>query len=529
MTKKAERKAKKARKKAEKLARKAQAITPRLLDAPPAAVTLMPHAMADPGPSLLETARTRWEHGDWAALLDMDGPALETDPERAKLALLLAAAHTQAGELDQARRLTRQAMLWGCSRTIVSRVLLASTQNSLARVAAALDEDPLPHFEAAIRLVQPQADAPLLARSRRVRELAGMGLLPEAAAALEQELGLVRAAAPALTQDDRLAELARQMDTLRSAVQSRAPSAPHSPPSPTAPPLTAAARTARLERVLGLYRDLPAGRQGNFRYLDVKSLPRTGLHFMRNSLAEILRDGFSFCEWYTEPGCCRQMPCALSGYATEGQDRPMLRMIKSHDFDLADPAFPLAGPMRRLILIRDPLPLLTSWWTLKTLYDHEGLLDSHGIRKSKLNYQHDRHILTTAYRIIDETPEAAMPSSAALAGWLDRQVGYITGFAARWHDAALRDPDGTRILRYHETPQAVLDCVDEIAGSLDGAAHARLEQFRNQRDRIFVERASPFDSQSRRIADYLCAHAPLFERTAETIRTQDRTGLLATA
>ena len=145
------------------------------------------------GSSSLDQARARWEHGDWAAILTLDTPALENDPERAKLALLLSAAHSHAGEPGRARHLARQALVWGASPTMAARVLLSAAQNSLARVAAALEEDATPHFEAAIRLVQPHADTPLLARSRRVRELATLGLLPQAAGALEQELGLMRA------------------------------------------------------------------------------------------------------------------------------------------------------------------------------------------------------------------------------------------------------------------------------------------------------------------------------------------------
>lgn len=213
---KGNKKRKKAARKAEKAARKA--LAPMALPAPERASPLPgPPVLGDmlAGSSALDQARARWEHGDWAAILTLDTPALENDPERAKLALLLSAAHSHAGAPDRARHLARQALVWGASRTMAARVLLSAAQNSLARAAAALEEDATPQFEAAIRLVQPHADVPLLARSRRLRELATLGLLPQAAEALEQELGLVRAegVVPSVAQ---LADLQVRMGELRS-------------------------------------------------------------------------------------------------------------------------------------------------------------------------------------------------------------------------------------------------------------------------------------------------------------------------
>jgi hypothetical protein len=522
VTKKRADKDRKARKKARKT------LAPLLLNSPRDTPQLMPAAMAvpasalpgGPAPSLLETARTRWEHGEWSELLALDRPALEGDPERGKMALLLAAAHAQVGDMAKASGLGRQAMLWGCHRTLVARVLLSSAQNSLARVAAALEEDAAPHFEAAIRLVQPQADAALLGRTRRVRELARMGLLPEAAAVLEQEMGLARTE-PGGASEDRLARLAEQVGALRNAVDGRDVAGPQKAPEPRV------FDTARMEKVIGVYRNLPPSRLANFRYLDVKSLPRTGLHFMRNSFGSILQGSFSFCEWYTEPGCCRQMPCVLTGYATESQDRPMLRMVKSHDFNLSDPAFPTTGPIRRLILIRDPLYVLTSWWALQTLYLRADTLKRHGILSANINFAHAPHIMRAAYGIIDA--EADMPPTQSLVGWLGKQVPYVMGFTAKWHEAARRDGAGTQIVRYRETPEAIMSIVDEIATVLDDETRARLETFRLQRDTIFKERATAFDAPSTRISAYMRENSSLFLKAAQEIIDQDSTGLLAGA
>jgi tetratricopeptide (TPR) repeat protein len=141
----------------------------------------------------LEQARARWENGDWSSLLTMDLAVLEVDPDRARLALIIAAAHSHVGDMDQARQLARKAIQWGASRNIVTRLLLSAAQNSLARAAAALGEDATSHFEAALRMVQPHADVLLLARNRRIRELSSIGMLSQAAAAIEQELALIRA------------------------------------------------------------------------------------------------------------------------------------------------------------------------------------------------------------------------------------------------------------------------------------------------------------------------------------------------
>ncbi|MBL4919343.1 hypothetical protein [Szabonella alba] len=484
----------------------------------------------------LDRARARWEHGDWAAILALDTPDLENDPEREKLALLLAAAHSHAGghagAMDRARQLARQALLWGASRTMTARVLLSAAQNSLARAAAALQEDPTPHFEAAILLVQPHADAPLLARSRRLRELAGMGLLPDAAQALEQEMGLLRTGAGGTGADpvkpELLKQLEDQLDLLRRTIAETrpAPGQTLSGQTLSGQASAAAPQVPKFNpRALETYTTLDPGREKRFLYLDVKSLPRTGLHFMRNTFESLLGEHFSFCEWYNEPGCCRQMPCAVTGYATEVPDIALLRMIKSHDFDLTDPAFPAKGPVRRLILLRDPLYLLTSWWTLQMLYAHGELLKAHGIAKMNINFAHGPHVVRAACRVIDA--EGSLPSGEKLATWLDEKSPYILGFVDKWARAVQDDPQHCRILRYDDTPGAVLEMLKPLEPSLPKPVRARIDAFRSDRDKIFKARQDPFHSQSRRITEFLHLEADRFRHAAETLCRQDRTGLLA--
>jgi hypothetical protein len=168
-------------------------------------------------PNLLDVSRIQWQHGDWAELARLDDETLTNHPERARLALIVAAAHAQLGDTGQARVYAGRALDWGCNRTVAAQVLISSAHNALARVATAMqDPSASAHFTAALGIVEPNGDLPLLSRSRQIRETARMGLLPEAADLLAIDLARV-ALAPAdhaahlAMLDTRLTELRRQV------------------------------------------------------------------------------------------------------------------------------------------------------------------------------------------------------------------------------------------------------------------------------------------------------------------------------
>ncbi len=147
-------------------------------------------------PPLLESSRTKWQYGEWRDLAAIPLDSLEEHPDRAKIALLIGAAKAQLGDISAARTLLRQAHGWGCQRDLIARVLASAVHNSLGRIAVCLDDDDgaTRHFEEALTLVEPRADAPLLARTRRVRETARMGLLPDAATLIGEDLSRMEAA-----------------------------------------------------------------------------------------------------------------------------------------------------------------------------------------------------------------------------------------------------------------------------------------------------------------------------------------------
>jgi hypothetical protein len=140
-------------------------------------------------PALLEISRRQWQHGQWAELAELDLEGFAHHPDRARLSLIVAAAHAQKGDLLKAHIYSELALSWGCSRTVAAQVLIASAYNTLGRLAACLQDDAaVPHFAQAARLVDPNADDTLLARSALIRETTRLGLPPTNSGLLETDL-----------------------------------------------------------------------------------------------------------------------------------------------------------------------------------------------------------------------------------------------------------------------------------------------------------------------------------------------------
>ncbi len=130
--------------------------------------------------NLFDRARTQWQFGDWTSLIEITQESLESHPERAKLGLLVASAHFQIGELDEARRLIALAQEWGCNGRLLSQVLIAGVHNSLGRATALngqLDRANL-HFESAVRTVSPSSDIRLLTLARSSQQFEQLGIPP---------------------------------------------------------------------------------------------------------------------------------------------------------------------------------------------------------------------------------------------------------------------------------------------------------------------------------------------------------------
>jgi len=130
--------------------------------------------------NLLERARTQWQFGDWESLVKLDRETLQHHPDRAKLALLAAAGQFQQGDAGLGRTFVRLAQDWGCSRKLISQIIIAGTHNSLGRAAALLGQEAqaLAHFNDAIAIGTPGSDARLLTQARVAQQYSQLQLRP---------------------------------------------------------------------------------------------------------------------------------------------------------------------------------------------------------------------------------------------------------------------------------------------------------------------------------------------------------------
>jgi len=138
--------------------------------------------------NLLERSRTQWQFGDWASLAALSRDTLEHHPDRAKLALLAAAGHQGLGNAAEARHLTRLAIDWGCSKKLVSQVLISGAYNTLGRAAiiSGQESQAIGHFQTAIQLGASGSDVRLLTQARITQQLTQIGLPMNTLVALAQ-------------------------------------------------------------------------------------------------------------------------------------------------------------------------------------------------------------------------------------------------------------------------------------------------------------------------------------------------------
>lgn len=127
--------------------------------------------------ALFERSRTQWHFGDWATLAGLQRETIQNHPQRAKLALLAAAGRLQTGTDAEAREYIALAKEWGCTKALISQVLISGVHNSLGRASSVMgdQERALEHYGASVATATPGNDTRLLTEARLAEQLTQLG------------------------------------------------------------------------------------------------------------------------------------------------------------------------------------------------------------------------------------------------------------------------------------------------------------------------------------------------------------------
>jgi hypothetical protein len=255
-----------------------------------------------------------------------------------------------------------------------------------------------------------------------------------------------------------------------------------------------------------------------FILIDSKSQPRSGLHYLKNTLTKILGDQFSFCEWYQEIGCCKQHPCMLKGYAEHAckTNRFRLRLIKSHDFDHTDPAYNLSAVLRRVVIIRDPLYALTSWFELDELAKCKHILLENGIDIRKIWLMHEQEVLQSAYSILDA--HFSPPQEEVLRGWLNEKTKYMQQFITNWVKPYISNSDPyAQVIDYEGIDRYITELLQPYRDFLSSDAKSLLDKFASNHTNGFQKREDPFAVHVSSLSSYARNYEHWFRAAAEKI------------
>jgi hypothetical protein len=127
---------------------------------------------------LLDRTRTLWLRGEWEAITRLDIKNVENHPDRAKLSLLVVSARLQLGDSTVSMQCIRQAVDWGCSKKLVSQILISGVYNTLGRAAAVSSQEKraIRYFQTSIATGAANSDVRLLTQARTGEQLRQLDL-----------------------------------------------------------------------------------------------------------------------------------------------------------------------------------------------------------------------------------------------------------------------------------------------------------------------------------------------------------------
>ncbi len=248
--------------------------------------------------------------------------------------------------------------------------------------------------------------------------------------------------------------------------------------------------------------------------IDSKSLPRSGLHFLEGCFRNFCSDlTVHFCEWYHEPGCCRSQPCKVAMHFVEGAqpNQAGIFLCKSHDFALGDEVYKTTKTRRRLILVRDPLSILTSWFELHQVARYQRYLRSFGIEKEAIQYRHDAFLYKKAIQKIDEIYSA--PDKSEFKSWLKSKAKYIFSFCEKWLPYDQSNDEFTDVLTYPHITEYVEKIVSVVGCEAAGGS---------QQSRQMVSAREPFALRSKLVSDTVWNYRKEFEAVSGLLLEKTR-------
>ena len=243
-----------------------------------------------------------------------------------------------------------------------------------------------------------------------------------------------------------------------------------------------------------------------------KSIPRSGHHLLKEILSAGFGAAFTHCEWYQEPGCCRQVPCKLFGaYCDNGQT---VRLIKSHDLQL-DEQPPCVGPnLVTAIGYRHPLWTLTSQFVYLLREMESKRLGVY----LKMQYLHEPAVVNLLTENCHH--HLASWSQGALDIWLAEQSSYQVRFFRKWLRGDSSEVHFDETTGFLNCPYEQLSRIENARVLLEWFASKSCLSFwaSSDADLSFIRPVrSPWHCTNRRVSDFLNANRLTFARAAAFI------------
>lgn len=132
-------------------------------------------------PALPAAQQTQWQFGDWISLQSLSLQDIEQVEAKTQLALIVAVAHLQSGNSDQAKRYVQQAREWGAGQELCIRILASGAYNALGRASLTLNDvhRATDHFGHSIGLGTPGTDSRLIMPIRLAHQSMQLGTMTD--------------------------------------------------------------------------------------------------------------------------------------------------------------------------------------------------------------------------------------------------------------------------------------------------------------------------------------------------------------